>query len=1485
MSTGAEAGDGYISDVPTQASNANSDISHELVESAKMLEKEFRDKYKVLRNAYEHRIRQVSEVVQDTCSHLFSDELLTEMKSDKLTATFIPAHLSEIIERQLQSESEKYMHQMIDKVSSTELQLSKANGTIARLTNKVSENEQELSRAKLAEAALPSLNEKIKDLDIEYRNYVQRTEIELANLRNQNENLTLKEKQLANQLEIASYKLAEKTRECEHLHSSVEAKSRDIDMLEQSFTQNARELAIIENMDKQEQVLKQEMRQQIHDLTVQRNALYDEVHQMRAKLLYASEEVERCHSLQQERENDEQANKERIAALMQQVEGMLSQEASESNAAITAVHEKMKAFRQRMTAELHREKRLTAALQEELATMKALKEDEVREIKRLRDMEDSLRGQLQQEQQKESTLQHQIKECSSELTTLHVKLAEAEAQAKQAQHISGDYERIRQLETSLVEERARLQAERQKEAELKQIEDRTAAHRMHYQNELGSIQNQLRHSYTFGANEETNLSTELSFKQTVEHWVQETGKLKMKHIQDIRAMEKQREVDVAAAERRARRDSEEALLQLQGRLQEASGHISTLKSMVQEARHKINSKDAIIAQLTAEASRVSAVTSTSLVSQQLLQQQLFQQQQLNHSNVQIQQPWQQSGLQRQPRVQQVAKSMSNVDLADASYSANNDLSAAETAEWGRVTSDAGSASVSGPVSGPGVQCVRADESTVDMSTMRGSSFASSSFDALQPQMARSHMSRASRRGSAGTAPASSVTGAAGLGHSSFGWKPSFGIGGKQQQQQYVGGSTPLSTIASEDPGDQSVATPQGAAASSAAAGSGSSTAGQSTLSSHKMPMQPSTAYQGGAGRSQPRYGQSSADRVVDADPASDAASVMSALFGEPSGREVGATESGRSELEETLQRELAAALEEGVRQKAQADRLAVQAEQLRRDLDTVLAAQPPPKKQQTAETATSNQVEQKTEQLQLKVQELELELLSLRNQNASLASDNADLLTSTQRLQQQLVAGAGATTTFTSASTAVSASAGGSVTAKLDSGKDQDESSIGSNDAALYSVQRESEISAQRMMRELQAELGRQQDKLTHQQQQVQELEVLLQQKDRLLDDQRTRVVELQRQLEAQIALNVSAAANTSSQLVLESSVSHQVELAELASSELGAERSRMREMRKREIKLFALLAQVETIYKTELQKLRQELTGVRCLVQSLAPSVDQDIHSTVSGLGAKLKIIFDKLQQKQSGNELAARKALSRAHQAEMDALEARFVAQLSAQSKAHAQELESMHAQVVGQAEQAISMSDASLLDVSADRSHHTSSSSSSSSWRGKGQGRSGLTVSFAVGDERKGDDAANDDGDDHHDDSAADVGVTTSSINSGSSSNNSGSSRPPLGRRSRLTAAQLAYESVLRGVLEALVAEDVLDSNSSGQISALAEAHNEPSFAALAASKALLSGQLEQFVLRLKRSGPSMNNAAGFHDGGDVVEPLHTSSGHIDFSSFYG
>ena len=71
------------------------------------------------------------------------------------------------------------------------------------------------------------------------------------------------------------------------------------------------------------------------------------------------------------------------------------------------------------------------------------------------------------------------------------------------------------------------------------------------------------------------------------------------------------------------------------------------------------------------------------------------------------------------------------------------------------------------------------------------------------------------------------------------------------------------------------------------------------------------------------------------------------------------------------------------------------------------------------------------------------------------------------------------------------------------------------------------------------------------------------------------------------------------------------------------------------------------------------------------------------------------------------------------------------------------------------------------------------------------------------------------------------------------------------------ETAFPSVLRGVVEALELHEMVDSSQAADFSALANTHSEPSVAASAAAKSLLSSHIDRFLMKYS-SNNDFNNS---------------------------
>ena len=154
---------GYLSDVQSQQSNLPSEVSEDFYSSTKMLQQHFRDKYKYLKEIYEQRVLQLSEVINHTCEQFLTDEILVEMRSDKASSSFIPSHLGEIIHKHLEHDREAFVHKLVAQLSSMKVELLQCQEAVLQRNKTIASMESDVTRGRKMEAAHESSSKRLND--------------------------------------------------------------------------------------------------------------------------------------------------------------------------------------------------------------------------------------------------------------------------------------------------------------------------------------------------------------------------------------------------------------------------------------------------------------------------------------------------------------------------------------------------------------------------------------------------------------------------------------------------------------------------------------------------------------------------------------------------------------------------------------------------------------------------------------------------------------------------------------------------------------------------------------------------------------------------------------------------------------------------------------------------------------------------------------------------------------------------------------------------------------------------------------------------------------------------------------------------------------------------------------------------------------------------------------------------------------------------
>jgi chromosome segregation ATPase len=262
---------------------------------------------------------------------------------------------------------------------------------------------------------------------------------------------------------------------------------------------------------------------------------------------------------------------------------MLAQEASESNATVTVLHQKMKQLKHRYSTDMQREKRISASMQDELAAVRAAREDNMREIRLLTDDCSRLRDELKAEQEKTLALNSKAMICEEQETLAKSSLADAHARMQQAELRAEEVVRTRAEQIRLAEERARLDTERRMGSERTELDSRAQAYRLHYQSELGDLTNQLRHSFAFGDTMKSPHVTSGHHHESGHH--HNSGKHQSgNHHHGHHHNENHHGHHHSGHPYSGDHDCDKEKVALKARLKEAASHIERLRNMVVEMR-------------------------------------------------------------------------------------------------------------------------------------------------------------------------------------------------------------------------------------------------------------------------------------------------------------------------------------------------------------------------------------------------------------------------------------------------------------------------------------------------------------------------------------------------------------------------------------------------------------------------------------------------------------------------------------------------------------------------------------------------------------------------------------------------------------------------------------------------------------------------------------------------------------------------------------
>lgn len=185
-------------------SDNQTDISSDLIATTKYLEKQFQQRYNILKIAYEDRIKQLSSTLEETCHEIVSNEIIDSLKQDPTSSMFIPNFIQDILFSHLKSERENYILEILNHEAELKYLLQTEKDLCHQQNETILSLKQEIQQNKEADEVISSMKEQIKTLKERYQQLFEQNKEELTTAVKLKEAAELKETSLREQLRFIS---------------------------------------------------------------------------------------------------------------------------------------------------------------------------------------------------------------------------------------------------------------------------------------------------------------------------------------------------------------------------------------------------------------------------------------------------------------------------------------------------------------------------------------------------------------------------------------------------------------------------------------------------------------------------------------------------------------------------------------------------------------------------------------------------------------------------------------------------------------------------------------------------------------------------------------------------------------------------------------------------------------------------------------------------------------------------------------------------------------------------------------------------------------------------------------------------------------------------------------------------------------------------------------------------------------------------------
>lgn len=296
----------------------------------------FSTRVQLLKKAYEHRLNRFEEAIDNIISSLMSDVILSQMKTDPVSQTFIPTHIAEYVSSQIHHERELYIQEILSNLVHSE--------------QKNIEFHQELQvSAENMAGALRDIQTKATEIE-KLRNEIDTHR--QSELKQNDENMKLKKRVLeveskTNTLQELLYmtdlRYKGKCEECDSLKATLQSRETSTKMEYKS----------------QYDLLKQQNSKHIRE--------YEEIKQEN-KLL--KNEVSTLQSVLRINSEDHEKINEMVKKLTMQLEQKNAKVNEHNDLVIDSMHTKMKELHSHLVNELHKEQSVSASLRVKIAELR-----------------------------------------------------------------------------------------------------------------------------------------------------------------------------------------------------------------------------------------------------------------------------------------------------------------------------------------------------------------------------------------------------------------------------------------------------------------------------------------------------------------------------------------------------------------------------------------------------------------------------------------------------------------------------------------------------------------------------------------------------------------------------------------------------------------------------------------------------------------------------------------------------------------------------------------------------------------------------------------------------------------------------------------------------------------------------------------------------------------------------------------------------------